>query len=107
VAQVKDLPVDAVGRDRRRIAGFAAAPADPARLAATQKRPPGRVPHGPQRLAQRAASAPSRLVAVTGDGRGGPPYATYAAVTPADVQSAAREFLTSSRRTVAVLRGTP
>ena len=51
------------------------------------------------------ASVPRNwLVAVTGDVRAVDRlYATYAAVTPADVQAAARDFLTPSRRTVAAL----
>ena len=54
----------------------------------------------------RVASSLARIVAITGgldavDAL----YETYAAVTPEDVQSAAKRYLTPTRRTVATLRG--
>jgi zinc protease len=53
----------------------------------------------------RVASALARIVAVTGGVSAlNRLYAAYAAVEPADVQAAARAYLTPVRRTVAILR---
>jgi zinc protease len=107
IAQVKDpAKIDAVLVEiDATIAGFAATPADAARLAATQQR----LKYGfLMSLASPSgvASNLARLVAVTGDVRAVDRlYETYTAVTPADVQAAARDFLKPGRRTIAVLEG--
>jgi zinc protease len=107
IARVKDpAKVDAVLAEiDAAIAGFTQKPPDPARLAETQQRlkysflmnlaSPSSV-----------ASGLARVVAVTGDVQAVDRlYETYAAVTPADVQAAARDTLEPERRTIAVLRG--
>ena len=107
IAQVKDpAKIDAVLADiDATIAGFAASPPDAARLAATQQR----LKYGflmALNSPSSVASSLARLIAVTGDIQAVDRlYATYAALTPADVQAAAREFLKPERRTVAVLEG--
>jgi zinc protease len=107
IAQVKDpAKIDAVLAEiDATIAGFAATPADAARLSATKQR----LKYGfLMSLASPSgvASNLARLVAVTGDVRAVDRlYETYTAVTPADVQAAARDFLKPGRRTIAVLKG--
>jgi zinc protease len=86
------------------VAEYRAAPPDAARLAALQQR----LKYGflmslqtPESVAARLA----QLLAVSGDLTGiDQLYATYAALTPADVQAAAQRFLEPARRTVGVLR---
>ena len=107
ITQVKDpAKIDAVQADiDATIAAFAATPCDPARLAATQQR----LKYGflmSLESPSGVASNLARLIAVTGDVHAADRlYATYAALTPADVQAAARDFLKPERRTVAVLKG--
>jgi zinc protease len=107
VAQVKDpTKVDAVLAEiDAAIASLAGAPPQAAALAATQQRMKYSFlmslssPNG-------VASNLARMIAVAGDVRAVDRlYETYASVTPADVQAAAREYLKPERRTVAVLRG--
>ena len=89
------------------IAQYRDAPPDAARLAALQKR----LKYGflmglqtPDAVAQRVA----QFLAVSGDLSGiDSLYATYAAITPADVQAAAKAYLVPERRTVGVLRPRP
>ena len=86
------------------IAAYREMPPDAARLADLQRR----VRYGflmnletPAEVAARLA----RLIAVTGDlDAVRALYASYAAVTPADVQTAAQRYLSAERRTVGVLR---
>ena len=86
-------------------AEYRAAPPDPDRLKALQQR----LHYGflmslqtPERVAARLAS----FIALSGNLDGVRElYATYAVVTPADVQAAAERYLDPERRTVAVLRG--
>jgi len=86
------------------VAEYRAAPPDAERLAALQRR----LRYGflmglqtPDSVAQRVA----QFIAVSGDLRGlDRLHATYAAITPADVQAAAERYLRAERRTVGVLR---
>jgi zinc protease len=86
------------------IAAFRAEPPDAARLADLQRR----LRYGflmglqtPDAVAERVA----QFVALSGDLTGlDRLHATYAAVTPADVQAAAERYLRTERRTVGVLR---
>ena len=86
------------------VAEYRAAPPDGKRLAALQRR----LKYGflmslqtPESVAARLA----QLLAVGGDLAGiDQLYATYAAITPADVQAAAQRYLEPARRTVGVLR---
>lgn len=86
------------------IAENRAAPPDAARLAALQQR----LKYGflmslttPEAVAANVA----QFLAVSGDLSGiDQLYATYGAITPADVQAAAQRYLDPARRTVAVLR---
>jgi zinc protease len=108
IAQVKDpAKIDAVQADiDATIAGFAATLCDPAKLAATQQRLKYGFLMGLSSPSS-VASGLARIIAVTGDVHAADRlYATYAALTPADVQAAARDFLKPERRTVAVLKGT-
>jgi zinc protease len=86
------------------IAAVRKTPPDAARLADLQKRLRYGFVMGlqtPDAVAQRLAP----FVALTGDLDGvGQLYATYARVTPADVQRAAAQYLDDARRTVGVLR---
>jgi zinc protease len=108
IAQVKDpAKVDTVLAEiDATVARYAATPPDPERLAATQQR----LKYGfLMRLASPSgvASSLARMIAATGDVHTVDRlYDTYAGVTPADVQAAARDYLKRERRTVAVLRGT-
>jgi zinc protease len=105
-ARVKDpAKIDYVlGVIDETIATFRAAPPEAARLADLQKR----LRYGflmglqtPDAVAQRVA----QFVALSGDLTGlDRLYATYAAITPADVQKAAELYLLAERRTVGVLR---
>ncbi len=89
------------------VAEFRAAPPDPARLAALQRR----LKYGflmglqtPESVAARVAQP----IALAGDLSGlDQLYATFAAITPADVQTAAQRYLVAERRTVGVLRPRP
>ena len=84
---------------------YRSAPPDPDRLAALQQR----LHYGfimnlqtPERVAARLAS----FIALSGTLDGVRElYATYAVVSPADVQAAAERYLDPERRTIAVLRG--
>ena len=86
------------------VAEYRAAPPDAERLAALQRR----LRYGflmglqtPDSVAQRVAP----FIAVGGDLRGlDRLHATYAAITPADVQAAAERYLRAEQRTVGVLR---
>ena len=86
------------------IAQFRAEPPDAARLADLQKR----LRYGflmglqtPDAVASRVAP----FIALSGDLAGlDRLHATYAAITPADVQTAAERYLRAERRTVGVLR---
>jgi zinc protease len=86
------------------VAQYRDAPPDPERLAALQSR----LRYGflmsletPEAVAQRLA----RHIAISGGLEGVQAlYASYAAVTPADVQAAAQRYLAPSRRTVGVLK---
>jgi zinc protease len=86
------------------VAEYRATPPEPERLAALQRR----LKYGflmglttPDSVAGRVAES----VAVSGDLHGlDQLYATYAAITPADVQAAAQRYLQAERRTVGVLR---
>jgi zinc protease len=108
-ASVKDpAKVDYVlGVIDETIAKFRAAPPDAARLADLQRR----LRYGflmgletPDAVASRVA----QFVALSGDLTGlDRLYATYAAITPADVQKAAESYLLAQRRTVGVLRSRP
>jgi zinc protease len=86
------------------VAEYGATPPDPERLAALQRRLKYSFLMGlttPESVAARVAQA----VAVSGDLHGlDQLYATYAAITPADVQAAAERYLQAPHRTVAVLR---
>ncbi len=105
-ARVKDpAKVDYVlGVIDETIARFRAEPPDAARLADLQRR----LRYGflmglqtPDDLAERVA----QFVALSGDLTGlDRLHATYAAITPADVQAAAERYLRVQRRTVGVLR---
>jgi zinc protease len=105
-ARVKDpAKVDYVlGVVDETIAQFRAEPPDAARLADLQRR----LRYGflmslqtPDDVAERVA----QFVALSGDLTGlDRLHATYAAVTPADVQAAAERYLRAERRTVGVLR---
>jgi zinc protease len=105
-ARVKDpAKVDYVlGVIEETIASFRAEPPDAARLADLQRR----LRYGflmglqtPNDLAERVA----QFVALSGDLTGlDRLHATYAAITPADVQAAAERYLRAQRRTVGVLR---
>src|SRR5262245_43756365 len=105
-ARVKDpAKVDYVlGVIDETIAKFRAAPPEAARLEDLQKR----LRYGflmglqtPDAVASRAA----QFIALSGDLKGlDRLYATYAAITPADVQTAAQRYLQTERRTVGVLR---
>jgi zinc protease len=89
------------------VAQFRDAPPEPTRLADLQRR----LRYGflmglqtPEAVGGRVA----QFVALSGDLRGlDRLYATYAAITPADVQAAAGQYLRSERRTVGVLRSRP
>jgi zinc protease len=108
-ARVKDpAKVDYVlGVIDETIATFRAAPPDAARLADLQRR----LRYGflmglqtPDAVAQRVA----QFVALSGDLTGlDRLHATYAEITPADVQAAAERYLLPERRTVGVLRPRP
>jgi zinc protease len=105
-ARVKDpAKVDYVlGVIEETIASFRAEPPDAARLADLQRR----LRYGflmglqtPNDVAERVA----QFVALSGDLTGlDRLHATYAAITPADVQAAAERYLRAQRRTVGVLR---
>ncbi len=86
------------------VAEYRAAPPDAERLAALQKRLRYAFLMGlqtPDSVAGRVA----QFIAVGGDLNGlDRLYATYAEITPADVQAAADAYLSASRRTVGVLR---
>ncbi len=86
------------------VAEYRAAPPDAARLAALQQR----LKYGFLMSLQTPESVAARLaqfLAVSGDLTGiDQLYATYAAITPADVQAAAQRYLEPARRTVGVLR---
>ena len=86
------------------ITEFRNAPPDAARLAALQQR----LKYGFLMSLQTPESVAARLapfLAVGGDLTGlDQLYATYAAITPADVQAAAQRYLEPARRTVGVLR---
>ena len=86
------------------IAQYRNAPPDAARLAALQRR----LKYGFLMSLQTPESVAARLapfLAVDGDLTGiDQLYATYAALTPADVQAAAQRYLEPARRTVGVLR---
>jgi zinc protease len=108
-AHVKDpAKVDYVlGVIDETIASFRAEPPDAGRLADLQRR----LRYGflmglqtPDAVAERVA----QFVALSGDLTGlDRLHATYAAITPADVQAAAERFLRAERRTVGVLRPRP
>jgi zinc protease len=89
------------------VAEFRAAPPDAARVADLQRR----LKYGFLMGLQTPASVAARVaqpIAVAGDLSGlDQLYATYAAITPADVQAAAQRYLQSERRTVGVLRPRP
>jgi zinc protease len=86
------------------VAEYRAAPPDAARLAALQKR----LKYGFLMSLQTPESVAARVapfLAVGGDLTGiDQLYATYAAITPADVQAAAQRYLEPARRTIGVLR---
>jgi zinc protease len=108
-ARVKDAAkVDYVlGVIDETIAKAKSEPPDPARLAALQRR----LRYGFLMGLQTPDSVASRVVqfvALSGDLSGlDRLYATYAAVTPADVRAAAQSYLRQERRTVGVLRSRP
>jgi zinc protease len=89
------------------VAEFRSAPPDPARVTALQRR----LKYGflmglqtPDSVAARVAQP----IAVAGDLSGlDELYATYAAITPADVQAAVQRYLQPERRTVGILRPKP
>ena len=86
------------------IAEYRAAPPDAARLAALQQRHKYGFLMGLQ-TPDAVAALVAQLLAVTGDLSGVDQlYATYATITPADVQAAAQRYLDPARRTVGVLR---
>jgi zinc protease len=105
-ARVKDpAKVDYVlGVIDSTVAAAIASPPDPARLAALKQR----LKYGFLMGLQTPESVASRLaqyIALTGDLDGVRAlYATYAAVTPEDVQRAAQTYLVAAHRTVGVLR---
>ena len=86
------------------IAAFQASTPDPERLAAVQSRLKYEFLMGlqtPESIARRL----TRYVGVTGGLEGVEAlYRTYESITPGDVQNAARLYLDSTRRTVAILR---
>ncbi len=89
------------------IAHFRAAPPDAAAARGPAAAPALRLPDGPadagrRRVARRAVRRADRRS--HGLDR---LYATYAAITPADVQAAAERYLRTERRTVGVLRSRP
>ena len=88
------------------IAAFQASTPDPERLAAVQSRLKYEFLMGlqtPESIARRL----TRYVGVTGGLEGVETlYRTYESITPGDVQNAARLYLDSTRRTVAILRQT-
>jgi zinc protease len=108
-ARVKDpSKVDYVlGVIDETIAQFRAEPPDAARLADLQKRLRYGFLMGLQ-TPDAVASRVAQFVALSGDLKGlDRLYATYAAVTPADVQTAAERYLQPQRRTIGVLRSRP
>jgi zinc protease len=105
-ARVKDpAKVDYVlGVIDETIAKFRAEPPDAARLQDLQKRLRYGFLMGLQ-TPDAVASRVAQFIALSGDLKGlDRLYATYAAVTPADVQTAAERYLHAERRTVGVLR---
>jgi len=105
-ARVKDpAKVDYVlGVIDETIAKFRAEPPDAARLQDLQKRLRYGFLMGLQ-TPDAVASRVAQFIALSGDLKGlDRLYATYAAVTPADVQTAAERYLQAERRTVGVLR---
>jgi zinc protease len=105
-ARVKDpAKIDYVlGVIDETIADFRGAPPDAARLAALQRRLRYGFLMGLQ-TPDAVASRVAQFVALSGDLTGlDRLYATYAAVTPEDVQKAAELYLLPNRRTVGVLR---
>jgi zinc protease len=105
-ARVKDpAKVDYVlGVIDETIASFRAEPPDAARLKDLQKRLRYGFLMGLQ-TPDAVASRVAQFVALSGDLAGlDRLYATYAAITPADVQTAAERYLHAERRTVGVLR---
>jgi zinc protease len=105
-ARVKDpAKVDYVlGVIDETVAAAIASPPDPARLAALKQR----LKYGFLMGLQTPESVAARLaqyIALTGDLSGVRTlYATYAAVTPEDVQRAAQTYLVAAHRTVGLLR---
>jgi zinc protease len=105
-AHVKDpAKVDYVlGVIDETVAKFRAEPPDAARLADLQKRLRYGFLMGLQ-TPDAVASHVAQFIALSGDLAGlDRLYATYAAITPADVQTAAERYLHAERRTVGVLR---
>jgi zinc protease len=105
-ARVKDpAKVDYVlGVIDETIAKFRAAPPEAERLADLQKRLRYGFLMGLQ-TPDAVASRVAQFIALSGDLKGlDRLYATYAAVTPADVQTAAQRYLETERRTVGILR---
>ena len=105
-AHVKDpAKVDYVlGVIDETVAKFRAEPPDAARLADLQKRLHYGFLMGLQ-TPDAVASRVAQFIALSGDLAGlDRLYATYAAITPADVQTAADRYLHAERRTVGVLR---
>jgi len=87
------------------VAEYRAAPPNAERLAALQRRLKYRFLMGLQ-TPDSAAARVAQFIALGGDLHGVDElYATYAAITPADVQAAAQQYLRNERRTVGVLRG--
>jgi zinc protease len=86
------------------VAEYRAAPPDAARLAALQQR----LKYGflmSLQTPESVAAGVAQFLAVSGDLTGiDQLYATYAAITPADVQAAAQRYLEPARRTLGVLR---
>ena len=89
------------------ISSFRAEPPDAARLADLQKRLRYGFLMGLQ-TPDDVASHVAQFIALSGDLKGlDQLYATYAAITPDDVQMAAERYLEPERRTVGVLRSRP
>ena len=89
------------------ISNFRAEPPDAARLADLQKRLRYGFLMGLQ-TPDDVASHVAQFIALSGDLKGlDQLYATYAAITPDDVQMAAERYLEPERRTVGVLRSRP
>jgi zinc protease len=86
------------------VAEYRTTPPDAARLAALQQR----LKYGflmSLQTPESVAAGLAQFLAVSGDLSGiDQLYATYAAITPADVQAAAQRYLEPTRRTVGVLR---